>query len=150
MKEPIQILKWPDQRLREKCKPCIINDVLREKLAEIEEFIKTIPPHLGNFIGLAAPQVGITERFFMVMGTWYINPEIIWTPKAPLKDFKEGCYSLQDQVFAYETQRHYSVSVKYQDPQGEWHEARLKGLEAQAFQHEFDHLNGILACDHKK
>ncbi len=145
----MQIVKAPSDILYKKAKLCVIDDAFLQRLGEIEEFMWFIPKDLGTLAGLAAPQVGISERFFFMYGKWYINPEIIWTPSAPLKEFAEGCYSLDDRKYDYRTFRHYSVGVKYQDVHGEWHEERLKGKESQCFQHELDHLNGILACDHR-
>lgn len=143
------LIKLPNPILREKAKLCIIDDAFRARLGEIEEFIWQIPKHLGQVAGLAAPQIGISERFFFMLDKWYINPEIVWTPSAPLKNFEEGCFSLEDGRFNYKTERHYSIRVKYQDTEGIWHEERLKGFEAQCFQHELDHLNGILCCDYE-
>lgn len=142
------LIKLPNPILREIAKPCVIDDAFRARLGELEEFMWQIPKNLGTLAGLAAPQVGISERFFYMLDKWYMNPEITWTPSAPLKNFHEGCYSLEPGRFNYPTQRHYSVRVKYQDVDGEWQEERLKGFEAQVFQHELDHLNGILCCDY--
>lgn len=97
----------------------------------------------NNGIGLAAPQIGINKRIF-VMGnpqTSFIcvNPEII-QGQGEVKG-EEGCLSypgLYLHVNRYET-----VKVRYQDIIGKTHEREFARLMARVFQHEYDHLNGI-------
>jgi peptide deformylase len=94
-------------------------------------------------IGLAAPQIGINKRIF-VMGNPQlsyicVNPEII-EGQGDIKD-QEGCLSfpgLYLHVNRYET-----IKVKYYDILGKEHVKEFKDIQARVFQHEFDHLNGI-------
>lgn len=97
----------------------------------------------NNGIGLAAPQVGISKRIF-VMGNKdklfaCINPEIV-SGTGEVMD-KEGCLSFPDLWLS--VKRPESVKVKYYNVTGGLIETELSGLMARVFQHEFDHLNGV-------
>lgn len=101
-----------------------------------------------NGIGLAAPQIGIARRVFVmsVHGRDRVcfNPEIIESSDV-LTEFEEGCLSFPgDQCII---KRPDTIIVRYQDAEGIWTETNLVGLEARCFQHELDHLNGITMHD---
>ncbi|MFA5745137.1 MAG: peptide deformylase [Candidatus Paceibacterota bacterium] len=128
-------------------------------------------------VALAAPQVGVSWRLFIVrkdrtlppppntQGSTlaqnsqgqtletkpeievYINPEIIKTSRKKAR-MDEGCLST-DGVFGV-TNRHERVTVKARRPDGSQFERGGGGLMAQIFEHEIDHLNGILFIDHAK
>jgi len=115
--------------------------------AILEEFKMTMYSEDG--VGLAAPQVGISQRFFgMDDGSGFkmiVNPEII--EHSDEKEFgEEGCLSVPG-VFA-DVQRYKWVRVRYQDEHGSYHEEFLEGYPARIFQHEYDHLDGVLFIDH--
>ncbi|MGM9923296.1 MAG: peptide deformylase [Bacillus sp. (in: firmicutes)] len=108
-------------------------------------------------IGLAAPQVNISKRIIAVhltdeKGNLYsyalFNPKIIShsVEKAYLTS-GEGCLSVDRAVPGY-VPRHSRVTVKGTTVDGEEVKLRLKGLPAICFQHEIDHINGILFYDH--
>ena len=104
-----------------------------------------------NGIGLAAPQIGISRRIF-VMDTagWQgacFNPEITHSSKN-LVDFDEGCLSFPGEHCII--QRPDWVDVRYQDYNGHWHTERFFGILARCFQHELDHLDGITMWDRIK
>ena len=97
----------------------------------------------NNGIGLAAPQIGLNKRIF-VMGNpaqsfACINPEII-SGHGNIKD-QEGCLSFPG-LWLHVT-RHETVDVRYSDILGKVHERTFSGLMARVFQHEYDHLNGV-------
>lgn len=102
-------------------------------------------------IGLAATQVGIRQRVFvMQVQGWQrscFNPEI--TAASPeLVDWAEGCLSFPgDQCII---QRPEWIDVRYQDYQGAWHSERFSGILARCYQHELDHLNGTTMWDRHK
>lgn len=111
------------------------------EVAELgRDMLKVMFEHNG--IGLAAPQIGINKRIF-VMGNAAqsyicVNPEII-SGTGDIKE-QEGCLSFPGlwlHVSRYET-----VQVRYQDILGKTHEREFTGLAARVFQHEYDHLNG--------
>lgn len=99
-------------------------------------------------IGLAAPQVGIVQRMF-VMGSQQgphfvcINPEIVET--GPDVRAKEGCLSFPG--LWLNISRPEWVQARYQTLDGTWIEQRFEGLLARCYLHELDHLNGSLFVD---
>lgn len=96
-------------------------------------------------IGLAAPQVGISTRLF-VMGAndnkifAIFNPEII--ERIGEDSFEEGCLSYRGLFLRIK--RPETIKVKFQDFNGLWSEQTFSGLTARIFQHEYDHLDGIV------
>lgn len=106
-------------------------------------------------IGIAAPQVGINRNVFWVQRfdkegepyEFYINPKIIWRSALLRKGF-EGCLSIPD--INGEVLRNYTIKLVYWDKEGEFHEEIVEGFTAVVFQHEYDHLRGILFTDRLK
>lgn len=141
------------------------NPLLRKQAKHIAE----ITPELKNLItamsdtlraakgvGLAAPQVGESAALFIM--DWapilenetgpikaYINPEII-ALIGSREIMQEGCLSLP-QIWE-DVERAATLRVSYQNERGEKVEEVLSGLAARVFQHEFDHLRGVLLIDH--
>ncbi len=143
----MQVVKAPDPRLRITTRPIKkITTSLFQTLKDMIKLTKTFKDPEG--VGLAATQVGLTEKFFVAkFGNEFkafINPEIISTSKTT-KQYFEGCLSIPT-VWG-ETQRHISIKVRYTTVEGKVVEEQLKGLKAWFFQHEVDHLNGILMPD---
>lgn len=102
-----------------------------------------------NAIGLAAPQVGISQQIFVMrvpMGDlrYVINPRIVERSETE-KTEMEGCLSYPDYIVP--VSRPAEVVVSYFTPEGEEVTAHLEQLEARCFQHEFDHLLGICFVD---
>ncbi|WP_026705110.1 peptide deformylase [Flavobacterium soli] len=106
-------------------------------------------------IGIAAPQVGINKNVFWVQRfdkegepfEFYLNPKIIWR-SALLRKGMEGCLSIPD--IDGEVLRNYTIKLTYFDRDGKFHEEIIEGFTAVVFQHEYDHLNGILFTDRIK
>lgn len=104
-----------------------------------------------NGIGLAAPQIGLSQRVFVMRVNGHartcFNPEVLrFSPE--LSDYNEGCLSFPgDQCII---KRPDWIEVRYQDASGRSIEDRLQGLEARCFQHELDHLDGITMWDRHK
>lgn len=131
--------------------------VLRQKSREITKITKKIKVlaqdmldtmYQANGVGLAAPQVGISERIVVIdVGTGpivLINP-VITKAEGKNRDV-EGCLSLPGRN-EYVT-RAERVSVVALDLTGKQINLTGEGLLARAFQHEIDHLNGILFIDY--
>lgn len=104
-------------------------------------------------IGLAANQIGIAKRVF-VMGSTNINgfpsPFALFNPKINRVSeeqelMKEGCLSYPDLWLSIK--RPAVIEVEYQDSKGNTHEVAMSGLIARCFQHELDHLNGVCFVD---
>ena len=104
-------------------------------------------------IGLAAPQVGVSERLIVLdvadgeerRPMVLVNPEIVWR-SGERATAEEGCLSLPGQ-FADVT-RPQAVKVRYLTEHGEERVLEADGLLARCVQHEIDHLDGILFVDH--
>lgn len=101
--------------------------------------------------GLAAPQVGITKRLFVMNPTGdpkdfmvCINPKIE-TASSTMKWAEESCLSLPGVI--ERIRRHTKISVRYATPSGMEIKKKLKHWGARVFQHELDHLDGILITD---
>lgn len=111
-----------------------------------EELIKTMSKFMieNGGVGLAAPQVGIKKRIF-IMGNFQklvacVNPKIVSLSEDRVADF-EGCLSFPDLFM--KVKRAGSCVVQYQTVTGEVVERELTGLESRVYLHEFDHLFGV-------
>ena len=110
----------------------------------------------SNGVGLAAPQVGISARVIVVempededepgSGRLYavINPKVVRASKEKV-DGLEGCLSIPGYVG--EVTRHAAVTIKGKDIKGRKVRIKARGFVARAFQHEIDHLYGVLYID---
>jgi peptide deformylase len=145
MKLEVRILG--DPVLRQKAAP--VTEVSETTKQLIRDMFETMYAEEG--VGLAAPQVGISERIIVVdpqqddlPAFALINPEIVELSKETEKG-EEGCLSipgLRDIV-----ERSYRVVVRGTSPEGETRELDLLGLPARIIQHEVDHLDGVLFFD---
>lgn len=108
------------------------------------------PEHAG--VGIAAPQIGINKNLIVVQRfdkqgepfESYINPKIIWRSKFTRKGV-EGCLSIPDR--REEVLRSYTIRLQYINKDGKIKEENIEGFTAVIFQHEVDHLYGILYPD---
>ncbi len=105
-------------------------------------------------VAIAAPQIGVGKRIFLIEdqskdreslpSLVAINPQIVkWSKKTHVVG--EGCLSVPDQYG--EVRRHQNVTMRALDEDGKPYERGAGGLLAQIFQHEIDHLDGILFID---
>ena len=133
------------------------NSILRTKSTEVDKVdddLRLILDRMmkvmekANGVGLAANQIGIDKRFFVLdvegRKLKIINPEILEFGDE-LIEFEEGCLSIPG-VYRNVT-RPEKIRVKYMDENNEVHEELLEGLISRAFQHELDHLDGVLFID---
>lgn len=141
-----QILTHPHPLLRKKAKK--VDDFsapeIKRTIANLKETLQATKEGLG----LAAPQIGESWRIFVL--DWegelkiFINPEIThFSQRKAL--LEEGCLSVPGKIGYVE--RSTKVVLKAQDQEGKRIKIKAKGLLAQAFQHEIDHLEGILYID---
>lgn len=149
-----QIIKAPDPRLRIKTKPVKkVTPSLINTLKEMIKLTKTFTEPEG--VGLASTQIGLEESFFVAKDVgadrqngqgfiMVINPKILSLGKRTKKYF-EGCLSTPD-IWG-EVKRATQIKISYQDPNGKTLTKTLTGIPAWIFQHEIDHLNGILFQD---
>ena len=137
------IVKVGDDVLRKICRTQMTFD---EKLwSLLDDMAETM--YKAEGVGLAAPQVGILRRVWVVdVGDGLIeliNPVI--TEKSGSQKGNEGCLSVPDRF--EEVTRPNKVTVKAQNRMGENIEIKAEGFLARAFCHEIDHLDGILYID---
>jgi peptide deformylase len=141
---PLSLRLFPDSVLREECSPVERFDGwLQDVVAEMFDLMRK---HKG--IGLAAPQVGITQSFFIAemdgRSLCLINPAIVSCFGRDRR--KEGCLSLPD-VFV-DLERRNCTEVTGYDLLGQKRQEVFRGLWARMILHETDHLKGILLCDY--
>ncbi len=140
-----KIVKYPDPILSQPGEPVTeFNAELRKLVADMFE-----TTYANQGIGLAAPQVGVSKRVTVIdvsMGKVpkdklvLINPEIIFSEGKLYEE--EGCLSFPD--IREKVVRAAKVRIRAQDEKGKWFEMDGDDLLARAFQHEIDHLDGIL------
>lgn len=104
-------------------------------------------------VGLAAPQIGVNEDFFVYnpsdskqMERVVCNPKITKYSEEVIVE-EEGCLSLRSDYCAGQVARATWIETEYQNELGQKVRRRLKDFEARVFQHEYDHLKGILCYD---
>ncbi len=141
----LKVRKYGDPVLRRRATP--IGEVTPEIRRMVGDMIETMYDEVG--IGLAAPQVGISLRL-MVVGhdngrdaRAVVNPVI--TEQGGEITAEEGCLSLPG-IFAPVTRAEW-VRLEGQDLEGQPVSIRARGLTARVFQHEMDHLDGVLFID---
>ena len=150
------------------------NPVLRKKCENISDNYNKLSELISNMwetmyassgVGLAAPQIGLSIRMFIVdaspfsedekldkderikLSTFkkvFINPELIPITEK-LNTFNEGCLSIPD--VREDVVRENEILIKYYDENFNKHELELDGLRARVVQHEFDHIEGVLFTD---
>ena len=143
------ILTYPDPELKKKSAPVtIINDSVRQLVEDMAETMDDAPG-----VGLAAPQIGVHQRVIVIdiAGSdeppaliAAINPVIVHAEGETFEE--EGCLSVPK--YAANVRRHAKIVVKGLNVAGEETTWRADGLLAVAFQHEIDHLDGMLFIDH--
>ena len=145
----LEILQAPHPVLKTKAKPVArVDDALRRLAADMFETMYKAPG-----IGLAAPQVGVSERLIVLdvadgderRPMVLVNPEIVWR-SSERATAEEGCLSLPGQFADVTRPQH--VKVSYLTEHGGEAELEAEGLLARCVQHEIDHLDGVLFVDH--
>ncbi|MEO1911889.1 MAG: peptide deformylase [Paracoccus sp. (in: a-proteobacteria)] len=145
------ILIHPDPRLKKVAEPVARITPEIETLAA--DMLATMYDAPG--IGLAAPQIGVGARIFVMDATRdpeaerapivMVNPQITWTSEA-LNTYDEGCLSIPDQYA--DVTRPAELRMEWLGLDGKTHDQEFDGLWATCAQHELDHLDGILFIDH--
>ena len=141
----LKIVKYPEPVLSTPGEPVNeFNDELRKFVADMFETM-----YASQGIGLAAQQVGVAKRVTVVDLSFgkdpkdrlvLINPEITFREGSQYED--EGCLSFPD--IREKVKRAFKVKVRAQDENGKWFEMDGEELLSRAFQHEIDHLDGVL------
>ena len=144
------IVLHPDPKLKKISIP--VSEVTEEIRIIVFRMLATMYEAPG--VGLAAPQVGILKRIFVMdcadknsAADPYIliNPEIVWVSEQK-STYEEGCLSIPD--FYGDVERPQEIKIRCLNEQGLSTEHYFDGLAATCAQHEIDHLNGILFIDY--
>jgi peptide deformylase len=149
------VIIWPDATLKRVSEP--VTDFGPDLSALIKDLSDTMDAY-GPMAGLSAPQIGVSKRVFLVdippednegNGTQgkeiFINPEIYF--KEGSFSWDEGCMSIPG--LRGKVTRAYTVKMRYFDEKGKTHEREAFYYLGGCFQHELDHLNGILWVDYQ-
>ncbi len=155
----LPIYVYGTEALRAETEPVDENTEALQTL--IDNMIETM--YAASGIGLAAPQVGRTERLFVVDVTSmadeieedgesvppqpmvFINPEVVWESETE-GEYEEGCLSIPD--VREMVRRPERVSVRYRDRDFNEQVMEVGNMLARVIQHEYDHLDGVLFTDH--
>jgi peptide deformylase len=144
-----EIVRWPDPVLRTVCVPVgAVTDAVR---ALAEDMLETMYAAPGR--GLAAPQVGVTQRVFVMDTEWkegapapmiFVDPEI-FSRSDTCVTRTEGCLSIPG--ISTDVARPDQVILRWTDLSGQVREQGFEGFAAACVQHELDHLDGIVTLD---
>lgn len=145
----LAILRWPDGRLAMPCAPATPGPAAARLATDMLDTMYAAPGR-----GLAAPQVGILERLFVMDVGWRdgarapcacLNPEVLWRADT-MATGPESCLSIPG--LALDIPRATAICLRWTSPEGETREDVLSGFAAICAQHEMDHLDGRLTFDH--
>jgi peptide deformylase len=141
----LKIVKYPEPVLQQPGEPVTeFNSELRKLVADLFETM-----YASQGIGLAAQQVGVAKRVAVIdlsqakdpaQKLALINPEVIFQEGKQYEE--EGCLSFPD--IREKVSRAAKVRIRAQDEKGKWFETDGEELLSRAFQHEIDHLDGML------
>jgi peptide deformylase len=121
----------------------------------VEDMLETM--HAANGIGLAAPQIGLSLRLFVIDGSGtddeeikdfkqvFINAQLLHE-EGDKWAFEEGCLSIPN--IREDVMRPTKLRIRYYDLDWNLHEEEYEGMKARVIQHEYDHIQGILFIDH--
>jgi peptide deformylase len=141
----LKIVKYPEPVLSQPGEPVTEFDAELKKL--VDDMFETMYASQG--IGLAAPQVAVSKRVTVVdlsqgkdpaQKLVLVNPEVIFREGKQYEE--EGCLSFPE--IREKVQRASKVRIRAQDLKGKWFEMDGEELLSRAFQHEIDHLDGML------
>lgn len=141
----LELKYYPNDCLRKKCKDVTKMD--KQFREWVHDIIYIMNANKGY--GLAAPQVGLDQNFFVWLHTpnVVVNPIILKRKGKPVS-VTEGCLSIPDRVV--DVARQPEIHVSFFDIKGKEHNMKLKGDEARVFSHEYDHLQGRLILDYEQ
>lgn len=147
------IVVYGDPVLKKKAEEIEQGELDVVKLAE--DMFETM--YNASGVGLAAPQIGISKRIFVVDGTGIDEPELEGFKKIFINpiirdedgvpwSYEEGCLSIPN--IREDILRNPKITITYFDENWEEHTENYEGLKARILQHEYDHLEGILFTDY--
>lgn len=153
----MEIVIIPHPALRKVSKPVPTEDIKSDKFQKLLSELSSAMATRDDGVGLSAPQIAVNDRVFVVSGKvwkkegkpapmdeYFINPVIVKKSRK-LVTAEEGCLSIPN-IYGL-VKRHATVSIDYTDAEGNPATRKATGLLSRIFQHEIDHLDGILFTD---
>jgi peptide deformylase len=146
IKKPLQLEIYPDsQVLRQVAYPVeVFGNDIQLLAGQMLDFMRK-----NNGIGLAAPQIGLSRRIIVIeldnQSYCMVNPEISLASDWDIME--EGCLSFPGRTVKVKRQK--LAQIQGQDVTGKIQSLVAAGLLARVFQHEIDHLNGVMICDYE-
>lgn len=147
---PLQIITIGHPTLTMVADEVPFEEIASKTYQELIDNMITTMKNAGG-VGLAAPQVNISRRLFVMKPSSFkkaeaiINPTIEYVSQAGTKDSSEGCLSIPGKNF--KVKRYNKIKTTYFNRLGEYVAEEASGFRAIVFQHEYDHLNGIMISD---
>lgn len=142
----LEIKKYPDPVLRKKAGK--IEEIIPEIKKLGQDMIETMQKSDPEGVGLAGPQVGALKRIIVVLTEQgpavFINPRILKKSREN-ENMEEGCLSFLGPSF--KIKRAKEIELEFLDIEGKKSKIKVGGVSARIFQHEIDHLDGILIID---
>lgn len=142
----MELVKPSDPILRQECKPFDFTNPQLEITSFAHELVRFM--YEKNGLGLAANQVGVNLRVFALRASPQnfvcINPRIVWFSEETIL-LEEGCLTFPNLLV--KIKRPSFIRVRFFTPNGETRTEKFVGMTARCFQHEMDHINGILFYD---
>jgi peptide deformylase len=149
-KETIELLCFPDPKLREKSKDILFDEESPEEIKKLADDMAFVMSELGG-IGLAAPQIDVHKKMIVVdvqdeEGSLhcFINPRII--SREGKVTTKERCLSVPEMEIP--VTRSKKIRLQFKDMSGKSHVRHFKDLMSICIQHELDHLDGKIIIDY--
>jgi peptide deformylase len=137
----------------------VAQDIQQESDTDLKKLVEDMfeTMHASNGIGLAAPQIGLSLRLFVIDGKEtedeeiqdfkqvFINAQIV-AEDGERWAFEEGCLSIP--TIRENVMRPAKLLIRYYDLDWNLHEETYEGMKARVIQHEYDHIQGVLFIDH--
>jgi peptide deformylase len=141
----LEIVKYPDPVLQRPAEP--VTEFGKELQTLVNDMFDSM--YAAQGIGLAAPQVGVSKRLTVIDLSFQKDPEqklVLVNPEVIFREGKqfaeEGCLSFPE--IREKVSRAAKVKIRAQDAKGNWFEKDAEELLSRCFQHEIDHLDGVL------
>ncbi|MBI4536205.1 MAG: peptide deformylase [Ignavibacteriae bacterium] len=143
------ILQLGNPTLRVNCDPVRTFDTeeLQSLLVDMRETLNDFRARNGFGRGIAAPQIGVTQRVVFIQveePIALVNPTITKRSRKQIVLW-DDCFSFPNLLV--KVRRHLKIEVRYHDEHGKRHSLKAEGAMSELLQHEIDHINGILAID---
>lgn len=150
----VKIVQKDDPVLRKKAEPVLVSEIKTSKIQKIISDMKEAMHGEHDAVAIAAPQIGLSLQIFAVVGKYFNSPDMVFINPKILKlskdksEMEEGCLSAR---YLYgKVKRSNKVIIEGYNENGEKIRRGASGLLSQVFQHETDHLVGVMFLDKAK